>query len=250
MAKTRADDRMVELGIALSREHAAALIMTGDVLQGDARVASAGATLDALAELRMRGEALPYVSRGGVKLASALDVFGVMVAAKRCMDVGASTGGFTDCLLAHGAREVVAVDVAYGILAHKLRRDPRVRNMERTNARALTAESCGGLVDLTVVDASFIALYKLIDSIARCTRPGGELVSLIKPQFEANRFAVAQGHGVIRDARVREQAIDGAVDAVKRGGFDILGVTDCVLPGPKGNVEAFVYARRIGLKNT
>ncbi len=232
--------------MAASRAKAAALILTGDVLHGDLRVQSAGMMLAVHAELRLRGEACPYVSRGGIKLEGALREFGVVVAGKRCMDVGASTGGFTDCLLLHGAREVVAVDVAYGILAHKLRRDPRVRNMERTNARALTADACGGMLDLTVVDASFIALYKLMDGIARCTRDGGELVALIKPQFEADRHAVAAGQGVIRDVAVRQHAIETAVRSVQAAGFEILRVTDCVLPGPKGNVEAFVYARRLG----
>lgn len=230
--------------MAPDRARASALILTGDVLHGDVRVQTAGMLVPSHAELRLRGEQCPYVSRGGIKLAGALRDFGVQAAGKRCLDVGASTGGFTDCLLAQGATEVVAVDVAYGILAHKLRTDARVRNLERTNARELLPDTCGGAVDLTVVDASFIALAKLMEGIARCTREGGELVALIKPQFEADRADVREGHGVIRDHEVRAQAIEHAVEAVRAHGFDVLGVRDCVLPGPKGNVEAFVYARR------
>lgn len=245
MAKVRADDRLVELGFAESRAKAAALILTGEVFQGDRNIATAGALLASDAELRIRGAVELYVSRGGVKLAGALRDFGVNARGLRCMDVGASTGGFTDCLLAHGAREVVAVDVAYGMLAHKLRGDSRVINMERTNARELMPEAMGGTVDLTVVDASFISLSKLMAAIARCTRTGGELVALIKPQFEAARFDVRAGGGVIRDEQVRRAAIDSALEAVRAEGFEVLGDVDCVIPGPKGNREAFVWARRV-----
>ena len=189
---------------------------------------------------------MPYVSRGGVKLAGALDAFGVDPSGLRALDVGASTGGFTDCLLQRGAREVVAVDVGYGQLAHKLRIDPRVVVMERTNARSLTPESIGGEVDLTVVDASFIGLDKLIGAIRDCTRAGGELVALIKPQFEVGRTEASRSKGVIRDEAVREKAIVGALDGVAAAGFAVIAHSDCVIPGPKGNREAFVHARRAG----
>jgi 23S rRNA (cytidine1920-2'-O)/16S rRNA (cytidine1409-2'-O)-methyltransferase len=184
------------------------------------------------------------VSRGGVKLAGALDEFGLEVRGFRCLDLGASTGGFTDCLLQRGAAQVVAVDVGYGQLAHKLRVDPRVVVMERTNARTLEPDAIGGTVDLTVVDASFIGLAKLMPAVARCTRAGGELLALVKPQFEVGREQASRGKGVVRDESVRADAIAAAVEAVHDAGFDVLGQRDSVLPGPKGNREAFVRARR------
>jgi 23S rRNA (cytidine1920-2'-O)/16S rRNA (cytidine1409-2'-O)-methyltransferase len=159
--------------------------------------------------------------------------------------MGASTGGFTDCLLQRGAAHVVAVDVGYGQLAHKLRVDARVTVMERTNARTLAPDAIGGPVDLTVVDASFIGIAKLLPAVARCTRAGGDLVALVKPQFEVGREQAARGRGVVRDAAVREDAIAAAEEAVRGAGFDLLARADSVLPGPKGNREAFVHARRI-----
>jgi|GEM_PF-1278193 len=170
---------------------------------------------------------------------------GVSVVGLRCLDVGASTGGFTDCLLQRGAKLVVAVDVGYGQLAQTLRTDPRVVVMERTNARALDAASIGGVVDLTVVDASFIGLGKLMPAIAACTRVGGELVALVKPQFEVGREEAARGRGVVRDQGVRARAIDAAASSVALSGFELLGRCDSTVPGPKGNVEAFVWARRV-----
>ena len=163
-----------------------------------------------------------------------------------CLDLGASTGGFTDCLLQRGAASVAAVDVGYGQLAHKLRTDPRVRVMERTNARTLEAEAIGGAVDLTVVDASFIGLGKLTPAIARCTRPGGELVALVKPQFEVGREEATRGKGVVKDPAVRQAAIDAALAAIAAAGFEVLATCDSSLEGPKGNREAFVRARRLG----
>jgi 23S rRNA (cytidine1920-2'-O)/16S rRNA (cytidine1409-2'-O)-methyltransferase len=207
-----------------------------------------GDLLGAETELTSRGDALRYVSRGGLKLEGALESFAFEVNGLRCLDVGASTGGFTDCLLQRGATSVVAVDVGYGQLAHKLREDPRVRVMERTNARTLTPEDIGGAVDLAVVDASFIGLEKLADAFARCVRPNGALIALVKPQFEVGREAASKNRGVIRDQDERTRAIDGAALAIQDAGFRIEGRTDCVLPGPKGNVEAFVYAVRELLK--
>jgi 23S rRNA (cytidine1920-2'-O)/16S rRNA (cytidine1409-2'-O)-methyltransferase len=179
-----------------------------------------------------------------VKLAGALDAFGLTPLGRTCLDVGASTGGFTDCLLQRGAARVVAVDVGYGQLAQKLRVDPRVVVMERTNARDLTADDVGGAVDLAVVDASFIGLDKLVPALGRCVRSGGELVALIKPQFEVGREEASRTRGVVRDPAVRAHAIDAAVKGVELGGFEIAGTCDSVIEGPKGNREAFVYARR------
>jgi len=244
--KVRADQLLVARGLAPTRARAQAQILAGAVYSGDARIDKPGTTLPEDAPLTVRGADHPYVSRGGVKLEGALTAFAMDVRGLRCLDLGASTGGFTDCLLQRGAREVVAVDVGYGQLAHKLRTDPRVRVMERTNGRTLTPDAIGGEVDLTVVDASFIGLGRLLEAIARCTRPGGELVALVKPQFEVGREEAARGRGVIRDAAVREKAIDGALCDVAAAGFDLLGSVDAVIAGPKGNLEAFVRARRAG----
>jgi 23S rRNA (cytidine1920-2'-O)/16S rRNA (cytidine1409-2'-O)-methyltransferase len=162
----------------------------------------------------------------------------------RCLDVGASTGGFTDCLLQRGAASVIAVDVGYGQLAYKLRVDPRVSVMERTNARALTLEAIGEPVDLTVVDASFIGLEPLVPAIHRTLRDGGAIVALVKPQFEVGRDEASRGKGVVRDPGARLAAIDQAVAAVARGGFEVLARCDSSLAGPKGNLEAFVHASK------
>jgi 23S rRNA (cytidine1920-2'-O)/16S rRNA (cytidine1409-2'-O)-methyltransferase len=178
-----------------------------------------------------------------VKLAGALDAFGVDPRGKTCVDLGASTGGFTDCLLQRGAARVAAVDVGYGQLAHVLRTDPRVLVLERTNARTLEPDAVGGTADLVVVDASFIGLAQLLPAIVRLLAPRGELVALVKPQFEAGREAVARGKGVVRDPTVRAAAIARVTDEMTRAGLDVLQAADSVLPGPKGNVEAFVHAR-------
>lgn len=245
MAKVRIDQLLVTLGLATTRAKAQALLLAGDVSVGGARVDKAGTLVAEDAVVAVRGAEHPYVSRGGVKLAGALDSFGLDPAGRRCLDLGASTGGFTDCLLQRGAASVVAVDVGYGQLAHKLRVDARVVVMERTNARTLVPDAIGGAADLTVVDASFIGLGKLMEAIARCTRAGGELLALIKPQFEAGREDVSRGKGVVRDPEVRARAIAEAVDAVRGAGFEILGTCDAPIEGPKGNLEAFVWARRL-----
>jgi 23S rRNA (cytidine1920-2'-O)/16S rRNA (cytidine1409-2'-O)-methyltransferase len=219
------------------------MVLAGEVFVGGARVDKAGALVDPGASVEVRATVQPYVSRGGAKLAGALDAFALEVAGRRCLDLGASTGGFTDCLLQRGAAHVVAVDVGYGQLAHKLRVDPRVTVMERTNARTLHPEAIGGRADLTVVDASFIGVAKLMPAIARCTRPLGDLVALVKPQFEVGRVEASRGRGVVRDEAVRAEAIAAAEQAVAAAGFDVLARSDSVLHGPKGNREAFVHAR-------
>lgn len=243
--KTRADQLLVTHGLAPSRARAQALILAGKVYVGETRIDKAGTMLAADAAIQVRGEDHPYVSRGGVKLAGALDAFGVDPRDMRCLDLGASTGGFTDCLLQRGARSVAAVDVGYGQLAHSLRTDPRVLVLERTNARTLEPETIGGAFDLVVVDASFIGLGKLAAAIAKNTRPGGQLVALVKPQFEVGRDEASKTRGVIRDPALRSRAIDDAVVDVRTAGFEILGTADCVIEGPKGNLEAFVHARRL-----
>jgi 23S rRNA (cytidine1920-2'-O)/16S rRNA (cytidine1409-2'-O)-methyltransferase len=244
VARARLDHLLVERGLAPSRARAQAIVLAGKVFVCGARVDKAGALVDEDATIAVGAPDHPYVSRGGVKLAGALDAFGVDVCGRRCLDVGASTGGFADCLLQRGAAQVVAVDVGYGQLAHKLRTDPRVIVMERTNARSLTAEAIGGAASLTVVDASFIGLAKLMPAIARCTREEGDLLALVKPQFEVGREQAARGKGVVRDESVRLRAVDRAVEAVGAAGFIVTERRDCVLSGPKGNREVFVWARR------
>ncbi len=242
--KVRIDQLLVARGLAETRARAQAMVLAGNVLVAGVRVDKAGTTVPEDAPVEVKGAAHPYVSRGGVKLAGALDDFAMTVTGLVCLDLGASTGGFTDCLLQRGAAKVFAVDVGYGQLAHKLRTDPRVVVMERTNARTLTPEALGGAADLTVVDASFIGLGKLMDAIALCTREGGELVALVKPQFEVGREEATRGKGVVRDRGVRRAAIDGAAAEVRAAGFTLLDEHDCVISGPKGNREAFVRARR------
>ena len=244
MQKVRLDQLLLARGLAPSRARAQAMVMSGEVFVGGTRVDKAGAAVPADAQIQVRGADHPFVSRGGVKLAGALDTFAMDVNGLRCLDVGAATGGFTDCLLQRGACRVVAVDVGYGQLSQKLRTDPRVVVMERTNARSLTADSIGGAVDLAVVDASFIGLAKLLPALARCTRAGGELLALVKPQFEAGRKEATRGKGVIRDPSVRRVAVARAVEGIRETGFAIVGETDSVLSGPKGNREVFVRAER------
>jgi 23S rRNA (cytidine1920-2'-O)/16S rRNA (cytidine1409-2'-O)-methyltransferase len=244
MARLRIDQLLVERGLAPTRARAQALILAGEVFVGTVRVDKAGALVPDDAPVVVRAAAQPYVSRGGIKLAGALDAFGIDVRDLRCLDLGASTGGFTDCLLQRGAARVVAVDVGYGQLAAKLRSDPRVVARERTNARELTASDIDGPADLTTVDASFIGIAKLMPAVARCTRSSGTLVALVKPQFEVGRAHASKGKGVVRDETLRAEAVANAVESIRSAGFDVLGQRDSVLAGPKGNREVFVWARK------
>ena len=244
MAKVRIDQLLVARELAPTRARAQALVMAGIVYVEGTRIDKAGTTVLEDAEIDVRGGDHPYVSRGGVKLAGALDAFAIDPKNRVCLDLGASTGGFTDCLLQRGAAKVVAVDVGYGQLAHKLRIDPRVVVMERTNARSLTAEQIGGEVDLTVVDASFIGLAILLDAIVGCTKIGGDIVTLVKPQFEVGREEATRGRGVIRDDRPRNEAILRVREEMISRKLTVLGQSDCVIEGPKGNREAFLFARR------
>ncbi|MBS2016558.1 MAG: TlyA family RNA methyltransferase [Deltaproteobacteria bacterium] len=243
--KVRADQLLVSRGLAPTRAKAQALVLAGKVYVGEARVEKAGAMLQDDAPVVVRGEDHAFVSRGGVKLAGALDTFAVDPTGKRCLDLGASTGGFTDCLLQRGATSVAAVDVGYGQLAHKLRVDPRVLVLERTNARTLEPETIGGQADLVVVDASFIGLGKLLPAIARCMREGGELVALVKPQFEVGREEASRGRGVVRDPEVRARAIAGVLEEITAAGLEVIATCDSTIEGPKGNREAFVHAKRL-----
>jgi 23S rRNA (cytidine1920-2'-O)/16S rRNA (cytidine1409-2'-O)-methyltransferase len=238
--KLRADRLVVERGLAESRERARALILAGKVFSGERRIEKAGDDVPIDSPLEVRGEALPFVSRGGVKLAGALDDLGLDPKDLVAADIGASTGGFTDCLLSRGARRVYAVDVGYGQLHQKLRSDPRVVVMERTNARYLERDHFPERIDLVVVDASFIGLEKLLPAIQRVLSPRAPLLALVKPQFEVGRERVGKG-GVVRDAEARESAIAGVVNAGTALGFLLRGRADSKLKGPSGNQETFVW---------
>jgi 23S rRNA (cytidine1920-2'-O)/16S rRNA (cytidine1409-2'-O)-methyltransferase len=245
-SRLRADAMLVARGLADSRAQAQALIMAGEVTSAGRRIEKPGVLLVSDAELTVAARPR-FVSRGGDKLDHALTSFaslGLEVTGKVCLDVGASTGGFTDCLLQRGAVRVIAVDVGYGQLAQKLRVDPRVDVRERVNARELRPADLSVPPDLVVVDASFIGIGKLIGAIAGLLSPGGELIALVKPQFEAGREAVSRGRGVIRDEPIRRAAIADARAAIEAAGFAVLGEVDSAVPGPKGNVEHFIYARR------
>ncbi len=251
MSRIRADLLLVELGLAPSRSQAQALIMAGKVHCGDRRIDKAGTPL-AHDTLLTVDPGPRFVSRGGDKLAHGLSAFapaGLDPQQKICVDVGASTGGFTDCLLQHGAARVYAVDVGYGQLHPRLRADPRVVTLERTNARKLRPESFDERIELVVVDASFIGIGKLIEPIVGFLPPPGELVVLIKPQFEVGKQAAARCRGVIRDANQRLAAIAEATRSIEAAGCTIVAATDSPLRGPKGNLEHLVYARPIS-RNT
>ncbi|MCB9476372.1 MAG: TlyA family RNA methyltransferase [Deltaproteobacteria bacterium] len=241
MPKTRLDILMHERGLAESREKARAMILAGLVYVNGQRVDKAGHQLPDDAPIEVKGDACPYVSRGGLKLASALDRFGIDVAGMRCLDVGISTGGFTDCLLQRGAAHVIGVDVGYGQLAWSLRQDERVTLIERTNARTLTLDMIGGeSVDLATIDASFISLTLILPAVAKCVRPGGIILPMVKPQFEVGKDRVGAG-GVVRDEALRREA----ADSVKRFlegelGLRVVDESDNPLTGPKGNREIFL----------
>lgn len=241
--RLRADQLLVERGLAESRNRAQGLLLAGRVFSGERRIDKCGERLLLDSPLEVR-EGQRFVSRGGDKLEGALRDLKFDVSGKIAADFGASTGGFSDCLLMYGVVRVHAIDVGYGQLADKLRKDPRVISLERTNARHLTREALGELVDLVVVDASFIGVEKLLPGVTAVLRPGGHLLALVKPQFEAGRSEVTRGKGVIRDESVRLSAIASARDAIERAGFAIENEVDSAVPGPKGNLERFVLARR------
>jgi 23S rRNA (cytidine1920-2'-O)/16S rRNA (cytidine1409-2'-O)-methyltransferase len=241
--KERIDVLLVERGLAESRAKAQALILAGQVVVGDQRVDKPGTQVSVDAELRLKGEVLPYVSRGGLKLKAAIDHFKLDVRGRVCADIGASTGGFTDCLLQEGAVRVHAIDVGYGQLHEKLRTDPRVRSRERVNARYLTAEDLPEKVGVAVIDVSFISLTQVLPAVLPFLEPGGLLVALVKPQFEVGRERIGKG-GVVRDAAARQEAIDTVAAFAREQGLEVRGVMDSPVPGPAGNVEALLVASK------
>jgi 23S rRNA (cytidine1920-2'-O)/16S rRNA (cytidine1409-2'-O)-methyltransferase len=252
--RLRLDAELVRRGLARSRDHSAELIASGRVsVNGQLAVkAATGVTTDADLVVRADPDRPDYASRGGHKLAGALAVFGaggLGVQGRRCLDAGASTGGFTDVLLRAGAAEVVAVDVGYGQLAWSLRSDDRVTVLDRTNVRELTPDRVGGPVDLVVGDLSFISLTLVLDPLIAVTDPGGDLVLMVKPQFEVGKERLGKG-GVVRDARHRaESVIAVAAEAAARG-WGAVAVSTSPLPGPAGNVEYFLWLRRGATKVT
>ncbi len=231
---------LVERGLAESRTKAQALILAGQVVVGEARVDKPGTRVARDAEIRLKGEVLKYVSRGGLKLEAALDHFKLDPKGLVCADIGASTGGFTDCLLQRGAARVHAIDVGKAQLHQKLRADPRVISREGVNARRLTDEDLPERVGAVVIDVSFISLKLVLPSVL--PKLDGWLVALVKPQFEAGREGVEKG-GVVRDPQVRAQTIEGVRAWVQERGLDVLGVIDSPIAGPAGNVEALLAAR-------
>lgn len=241
MAKVRADQLLVARELAESRTKAQALILAGAVFSGDRRVAKAGDLLADDAPLEVRGRDHPWVSRGGVKLDHGLNHFGFEVAGAVALDIGSSTGGFTDVLLNRGAAKVYAVDVGTNQLAWKLRQDPRVIVHEQTNARYLDATIVPEPVDVVVCDASFISLSKVLGPALGLARPGAKLVALVKPQFEAGRAEVGKG-GVVRDPAVHARVCEEAGHWVASQGWRVLGVTESPITGPEGNIEFLLGA--------
>jgi 23S rRNA (cytidine1920-2'-O)/16S rRNA (cytidine1409-2'-O)-methyltransferase len=241
MGKVRADVALVERGLAPSRHQAQALLLAGRVYSGERRVDKAGTLVASDAPLTVRAGA-EFVSRGGHKLNGALETFALDVAGLVAADIGASTGGFTDCLLARGVSKVFAIDVGKGQLADKLRKDPRVVVREETNARYLSAADLEGRVDLVVVDASFISVTKLLGAILEILKPDGRLVALVKPQFEVGRDVASRGRGVVRDEATRLAALAEVRAGFESAGFRVLGECDSSLRGPRGNLEHFMLA--------
>jgi len=237
--KQRLDKLLVERGLAPSREKAQALIMAGQVVVGDHVVDKAGQQVACDADIRIKGEVLPYVGRGGLKLRKALDEFGVDVSGVVALDVGASTGGFTDCLLQAGASKVFAVDVGHNQLAWKLRQDPRVISLEKTNIRYLLPEQLDGVPDLAVIDASFISLSKVLPATVTLVRPGAAIIALIKPQFEVGKAEVGKG-GIVRDPLAHEKAIEGVRQVAAELGLSVAGLCDSPILGADGNREFLI----------
>lgn len=241
--KQRLDLLLVQQGLAETRTKAQALIMSGQVYVNNQKADKPGASFAPDVELSLRGNACPYVSRGGLKLEKALKDFGLNPAGYVCSDSGASTGGFTDCLLQHGAAKVFAIDVGYGQLAWSLRSDPRVVTMERTNIRYVTPEDLGEPIDFSSIDVSFISLTKVLLPIYQYLTKDGEIVALIKPQFEAGREKVGK-KGVVRERSTHEEVIRMVTDYAASIGFTVKDLTFSPIKGPEGNIEYLVHLKK------
>lgn len=242
--KERLDVLLVKKGLASSREKAKAVIMAGSVYVDGQKEDKAGSVFDEeSAQIEVRGHALPYVSRGGLKLEKALKVFPITLTDKICMDIGASTGGFTDCMLQNGAAKVYSVDVGYGQLDWKLRQDDRVVCMEKTNFRYMTPEDIPDVLDFASVDVSFISLDKILTPAYALLKEQGEMVALIKPQFEAGREKVGK-KGVVRDPKVHEEVISRIVRHADEVSFEVLDLSYSPIRGPEGNIEYLIHLRK------
>ncbi len=241
--KERADRLLVDRGLVSSRERARALIMAGDVIIGDHKVDKPGQLVDTALAIRIKND-IPFVSRGGLKLQKALEYFAIDVTGLVVLDVGASTGGFTDCLLQRGAAKVYAVDVGYGQLAWKLRQDERVLSLEKTNIRYLEPDALPTPADMAVIDASFISLDKVLPNTLRLVRRCGAIVALIKPQFEVGRGEVGKG-GVVREPEKHAAVIEAVCSLAEKLQLEVVGVTESPITGPKGNREFLVYLKKI-----
>ena len=241
--KKRIDVLLFERGLAPSREKARTLIMAGSVYVNNQKFDKPGDTVSDDVEIEVRGSTLKYVSRGGLKLEKAMQLFPIDLNGKICMDIGASTGGFTDCMLQNGAQKVYSVDVGYGQLAWQLRQDPRVVNLERTNARYLTREQVPEEIDFFSVDVSFISLRIILPAVRPLLRDGGQAVCLIKPQFEAGREKVGK-KGVVRDRAVHEEVVETICRFAVENGYSVLGLTFSPVKGPEGNIEYLVYLEK------
>lgn len=243
--KERLDVLLVKRGLAPSREKAKAIIMSGIVFVDNEREDKAGTTFDEKVNIEVRGKTLKYVSRGGLKLEKAMDVFGVKIEGKTCMDVGASTGGFTDCMLQNGAVKVYSVDVGHGQLAWKLVQDDRVICMDRTNIRYVTPDQIDDVLDFASLDVSFISLTKVLLPVKNLLKENGQIVCLIKPQFEAGRENVGK-KGVVRDKKVHVQVIEKVIEYAMSIGFKILNLDYSPVKGPEGNIEYLLYLQNSG----
>lgn len=238
--KERLDVLLVSRGLAQSREKAKAVIMSGEVLVNGQREDKAGSMFDTAVEITLKHPPLKYVSRGGLKLEKAIQTYELNLEGKVCMDIGSSTGGFTDCMLQNGAAKVYAVDVGYGQLAWKLRSDPRVVCLERTNARYLSRQEIPEEPDFSSVDVSFISLKLILPAIAGVLREGGQAAALIKPQFEAGREKVGK-KGVVRDPAVHAEVLEHFLDHARESGFTVLDLSYSPVRGPEGNIEYLGY---------
>ena len=236
MAKIRLDQLVYDLGYADSREKAKAIVMSGEVFIGDVRADKPGMQVAPDTKIDVRAKAMPFVSRGGYKLDKALKVFNLDPSGLVCIDCGASTGGFTDVLLQHGAAHVYSVDVGYGQLAWKLRNDERVTNLERTNLRYITKEQIPDLLDMSVCDVSFISEKLIMPAVKPLLKPDAHIVCLIKPQFEAGREAVGK-KGVVKDPAVHESVIESVVSFFNDSGLSVIGLDYSPIKGPEGNIE-------------
>ncbi|HIJ96772.1 MAG TPA: TlyA family RNA methyltransferase [Desulfuromonadales bacterium] len=243
MTKQRLDTLLLERGLAPTIETARSLIMAGKVVVADHTVDKSGHQVANDADIRLRGAVIPYVSRGGLKLRRALDAFDIDVTGMVAVDVGSSTGGFTDCLLQAGALRVFSIDVGYGQLAWKLQQDPRVVSMEKTNIRTVTPDQLDVVPDLAVIDASFISLSKVLPATLALVKPGGRIIALIKPQFEVARGEVGTG-GIVRDAAVHEHVIGDVTKNALDLGLRVIGVCESPITGADGNREFLILLQK------